>query len=201
MEKEDLLTGLFTFTGEYRLDSAQLDDSILAQGTGPLEFNAEDGAIYGLGIIEKILSVVSVTDVFKGQSPDILKQGLQYDKIHLLGNFQDGSLVFEEIILESSTMKIAGRGEINLLTLEMDATVLVAPVKLFNQILGYIPFVGKAIGNLATVPLGIKGDIRDPSVSPVSASAVADNVLDVMKKTANIPFDIIQPLIPGGDGG
>jgi len=197
-EQENLLTGSFTVTGEYHLDSPQpLGPSLLSQGTGTIAFEAEDGAVYGLGIIEKILSVVSLTDVFKGKSPDLLKEGLQYDRIHLMGTIEEGNLILEEVLLESSSMKMAGRGEINLLSAELDGVVLVAPVKLFNQILGYIPLLGDALGKLATVPVGIKGKISDPSVTPLSASAVSGNILDVMKETANLPLDIIQPIFPG----
>ncbi|MGD9321312.1 MAG: hypothetical protein PVH99_15170, partial [Desulfobacteraceae bacterium] len=53
-------------------------------------------------------------------------------------------------------------------------------------------------GTLIAVPVRVSGDLADPKVSPMSASAVGSSLLDVMKRTLELPFELMEVEPTGG---
>jgi hypothetical protein len=60
-----------------------------------------------------------------------------------------------------------------------------------------IPLVSDIFaGTLVTIPVKVYGDLKDPKVSPLSPSAVGDELLAMMKRTLGLPFKIIDFFLP-----
>ena len=76
--------------------------------------------------------------------------------------------------------------------------MLVAPFKTVDLIVKYFPLVNNVLANtLITIPFKVKGDLGDPTVTILSPTAIGEGVLGIMKRTLQLPFTVIQPIIPG----
>jgi uncharacterized protein YhdP len=147
--------------------------------------------------LAKIFALLNVTEIFRGKLPDLLEEGFAYNSMEAKGGFQDGRLVFEEAVVDGSSMDIACKGFVDPVNKKIDLTVLVAPFKTIDRIIRAIPLVGYLLGGkLVSVPVRVTGDLEDPTVIPFSASAVGSELIEMMSRTLHLPFKIIQPLLP-----
>ena len=193
-DKKGLMSGNFDLGGNLR-GRGKYEE--LAQSLqGKAEFLANDGRIYRFGVLAKIFALLNVTEIFVGKLPDLGKEGFAYNSMKAKGNLHDGKLTVKEGIIDGSSMKIVWQGDIDLITKKMDLTVLVAPLKTADRIIERIPWVGEILGGtLVSIPIKVTGDITDPTVKPLSPSAVKSEILGIMKRILRLPFKII-PLIP-----
>jgi hypothetical protein len=184
----------------------ELYGRILARGTpeelvksmeGNIEFHAKDGRIdYALGLV-RIVEFLNVTEIYRGKLPDLRKEGLPYDRITIKVALQKDKMIFKEWTLDGPTMEIVGQGEIDLAERTMKMNVLVAPLKTVDRIIKAIPLVSDIFaGTLLTIPVKVHGDLKDPKVTPLSPSAVGDELFAMMKRTLGLPFKVIEPLLP-----
>jgi hypothetical protein len=88
-----------SITGDYELSS-----SIRAQGAGKeilsslegrVDFKARDGKIYRYPILQKILSVLSVLEVFHGGTPELGGSGIPYLSMAVRGDIHKGKFTVE----------------------------------------------------------------------------------------------------------
>jgi hypothetical protein len=193
-DKKGLMTGNFEFGGN--LVARGKYEELAKSLRGNVEFLANDGRIYRFGLLAKIFALLNVTEIFLGKLPDLGKEGFAYDSMKATGNLHDGKLTVKEGILDGPSMKIVWKGDINLITKKMALTVLVAPLKTADRIIEKIPWLGKILGGtLISIPVGVTGDISDPTVLPLSPSAVGSEILGIMKRILQLPIKTV-PLTP-----
>jgi len=71
----------------------------------------------------------------------------------------------------------------------------VSPLKTVDTVVRNIPLVGNILGgSLVSIPVKVTGDINDPTVVPLSPSAVGSGLLGTMKRVFQLPFTLTQPL-------
>jgi hypothetical protein len=187
-------TGTFELYG--RILAQGRPEDLLNSMEGNIEFHARDGRIdYALGLV-RILEFLNVTEIYRGKVPDLKKEGLSYDRITINITLQKGKLIFKELTIDGASLEMAGQGEINLIDRKINLTVLVAPLKTVDRITKRIPLVNTIFaGTLVTIPVKIQGDLKDPRVTPLSASAVGAELFAMMKRTLGLPFKVIEPLL------
>jgi hypothetical protein len=197
---ERKMTGRFDLSGKL---TASGDRDLLANGSrGNLDFIAKDGRIYELTVLNKILAVLNLTEIFRGRLPDLTKDGFAYKSMKITGDIADGHLQLKEAVIDGSSMKLIGQGDVDLIKKELDLTVLVAPLKTADAIFSQIPVLGKIVtgkdGTLLSIPFGVKGELKDPKITALPATAVGSGMLGILKRTLEFPVDVIQPLLPNG---
>ncbi len=186
-----------------------LEGDIKARGTGKtliqningnLTFYAPKGRSYAgrdFRTLIKIFSLLNVTDIFKGKLPDIENKGFAYNHIRAKADIQHGKIKLEEMIVDGDSMNIVCQGYIDLAHNQMDVTALVAPLKTIDFFIKKIPIVKDILGgSLISIPIGIKGSIENPNVTPIPPSAVGSGLLGIVKRTLQLPVKIIQPFSP-----
>ena len=186
-----------------------LEGNIKAQGTaktltqnlnGDLTFYAPKGRSYAgrdFRTLIKIFSLLNVTDIFKEKLPDIENQGFAYNSIHAKADIQSGKINLTEMIVDGDSMNIVCQGYIDLANNQMDVTALIAPLKTIDFFIKKIPIVKDILGgSLISIPVGIKGSLENPDVTPIPASAVGSGLLGIVKRTLQLPVKIIQPFSP-----
>lgn len=193
--KKGPVTGRFDFEGQIMGKGKSQD---LARSLrGNLEFVSSNGRIYRYGLLAKIFALLNLTEIFRGKLPDVVGEGFAYNSIRVKGNLQNGKLALNEAIIDGSSIGIVCEGDIDLLDKNLDLTVLVAPLKTVDSILKKIPLVSHILGGtLVSIPVKVTGDWGDPTVTPLSASAVGSGLLGVMERTLNLPIKIIEFLLP-----
>jgi hypothetical protein len=120
----------------------------------------------------------------------MIEKGFGFKFFRIQARLQDGRLLHEKFILNGDEMTITGAGEIDLLHEHIDFTLLVAPQKTLDSILGHIPLIGGILHTIDTIPLRLKGTFDDIHVLPLAPSAVGYELKEVMKETLGIPIKL-----------
>jgi hypothetical protein len=93
-------------------------------------------------------------------------------------------------------VNIASYGELDAINREIDMTVLVAPFETIDSVINKIPVVRSILGStLVVVPVRVKGSLEDPTVIPLSPTAVGSEVLGIMKRTLKLPVKLVHPFL------
>jgi hypothetical protein len=195
-DKQHLMAGRFDLEGEIMAKSrpSEFPKSL----SGHLEFNSTEGRIYRFGMLAKIFALLNVTEIYRGEVPDLKGEGFAYNTVTANGVFEDGKLIIKDTFIDSPSMGIAIEGNIDLINNRVDLIVLVAPFKTVDRIVKIIPLVGNILGgNLISIPFRAIGDLGDPDVIPLSPKAVGSGLLGILERTLKLPITIIQPVLPG----
>ncbi len=195
-DKQHLMAGDFNLEGELMAKArpSEFPKSL----TGNLKLNAVQGRIYRFGMLAKIFALLNVTEIYRGEVPDLKGKGFAYNSMTANGVFEDGKLIITDTSIDSPSMGIAIEGDIDLIKNKVDLIVLVAPFKTVDRIVKVIPLVGNILGgNLISIPFRAIGDLGDPDVIPLSPTAVGSGLLGILERTLKLPITIIQPVLPG----
>jgi hypothetical protein len=193
--KKNLADGSFNLEGE--LMSKSRPAAFPKSLTGNLEFTAAEGRIYRFGMLAKIFALLNVTEIYRGEVPDLKGKGFAYNSMVATGVFEDGKLIIKDTSIDSPSMGIAIEGDIDLIKKKVNLVVLVAPFKTVDRIVKLIPLFGNIMGgNLISIPFRAIGDLGDPDVIPLSPTAVGSGLLGILERTLKLPITIIQPVLP-----
>jgi len=184
-------TGLFDLKGHIKArgSAEHLSESV----QGELEAFAEDGRINHSIPLEKVFAYLSVIEIFRGQLPRMTEEGLAYKSINIRGDFQEGKFVLSEGVLNGLSMNMAAEGYYDLTDKKMKGTLLLAPMTTADSIIDKIPGINHIMGGtLVSIPVEIEGELSDPLVNVLPASSVGEGLWGMMKRTAELPFLIID---------
>ncbi|GEM_PF-2352986 len=193
LEKPDLIDGRFDLTG--RLNTQGPSDKLAQSIQGEMQLNAREGRIYRFNLLSKTLAVVNVTEIFRGKLPDLMQGGLAYDRIDIQVSIKDSVVTIDQAVIDGASANIAAEGTIDLVSGETDMIVLVAPFKTMDALVQYTPVIRDWFGGtLISIPVRVTGAFSDPTVTPLSPTAVGSSLMNLMKKTINLPVKIVEPL-------
>jgi uncharacterized protein YhdP len=193
LEKPDLIDGRFDLTG--RLESQGPPKQLSQTVRGQMEFNARKGRIYRFTLLSKALAVVNVTEIFRGKLPDLMEGGLAYESIEIQVDIEDSLLTIKQAVIDGASANIAGQGTVNLVTGETDMIILVAPFKTVDALVRYMPVINDWLGGtLVSIPVRVSGAFSDPTVTPLSPNAVGSSLMNLMKRTVDLPVKLVEPL-------
>jgi AsmA-like protein len=134
----------------------------------------------------------------RGELPDMGWDGFACKSIKLKGDIQNGLLLRHEVVIEGDIMNVVRQGEVNLVDNKINLTILIAPFKTIDYIVSKIPLVSNILaGTLITIPINVTGNLSDPTVPPFLPKRSESGVLGIMKRMLELPFEAIQPVIPG----
>lgn len=198
--KKELATGTYNLNGEVLAKARP--EAIARSLTGKLAFSADKGRIYRFGLLAKLLSILNVTEIYRGEIPDLTGEGFAYHSMTASAKLQGGKIIMEECAIDGVSMGIACEGDIDLVEKKIDLLILVAPFKTVDRIVDILPLIGKILGGkLISIPFKAKGDLNDPNVYPLPPTAVGSGILGILERTLKLPITIIQPVISGLKGG
>jgi hypothetical protein len=192
--KEDLATGSYNLSGEILAKAKP--EAITRSLTGNLVFSAEQGRIYRFGLLAKLLAILNVTEIYRGEVPDLIGEGFAYRSMSAIAKLQGGKIIMEECSIDGVSMGIACEGDIDLVEDKIDLLILVAPFKTVDRIVEILPLIGNVLGGkLISIPFKAKGDLNDPDVYALPPTAVGSGILGILERTLKLPLTIIQPII------
>jgi hypothetical protein len=189
------ITGIFDLTAHLRSQGKSGD--FMKSLRGRIMFTARDGEILDYPMLTKIFEVLNFTDMLRGKFPDLEKQAFSYNSITIKGYIKEGKLILREAAIDGTSSDLAAEGEIDLIDKKIDITVLVAPFETVDYIIKHIPLVSNILGNtLITIPVKVEGDLSNPTVTVLSPTAIGEGILGIMKRTLQLPFTVIKPILP-----
>ncbi|MCF6290584.1 MAG: AsmA-like C-terminal domain-containing protein [Desulfobacterales bacterium] len=161
--------------------------------------HSENGTILRMRLLSQIFKVVNITDLFvtTGQYSG---KGLAYSQLDLEADIDNNELVIDRAVIRGQGLNLFGRGRLDLATLDSDLTILIAPLKTLDAILARVPLVGRIIGGknatVVTIPVGVKGNIKEPKITLLPPEAIGDAVIEMVRDTLLLPFRILSPILP-----
>jgi uncharacterized protein YhdP len=192
------MVGKFDFDGKVTGQGKYEEAAKSLQGN--FKYNADGGTIYRFGLLGKIFAFLNVTEVFSGRLPDLAEEGFAYNFATAKGDLQDGKLALKELIIDSPSMEIVCLGDIDYVDEKLDLKVLVAPLRTVDLIVKKTPIVRDILGGtLVSIPIKVTGDWGNPTVAPLSPSAVGSGLLGIIKRTLELPVKLIEPLAPDNE--
>jgi hypothetical protein len=192
--KKHMLTGSYTLTANIAAKggNGNLADSL----EGDVELKAKDGRILRFDTLAKIISLLAVSEIYRGVVPDLIGEGCAYTSIETKGKIKNGKLVLSDSVVAGPCIKVVFRGEIDLAKQKVDVTALVAPLRTVERVVDATPLMGKVLNEaFVTLPVRISGNLADPAVVLLSPSAVGEELFGVMKRVFKLPLSIFQPLV------
>ncbi|SPJ14720.1 putative Membrane protein-like [Syntrophobacter sp. SbD2] len=195
--KQHILSGSYTLTGN--LAASGCDDNLLDSLEGDVEIKAKDGRIYSFDTLGKVISLLSISEIYRGVVPDLIGQGCGYKSIEAKGKIKNGTLVLSDSVVNGPCVKMVFRGKIDLSKQKVDVIALVAPIRTVERVVDATPLMGKVLDEaFVTLPVHISGNLDDPAVVLLSPSAVGEELFGVMKRVFKLPLIIFQPLVENG---
>jgi hypothetical protein len=171
--------------------------TLLSSLEGTVDLTARDGKIYRYPLLAKVFSILSVTEIFRGKTPELGGSGFPYRSLIVKGELRRGKLLLDRAFIDGSSIDLIAEGEVDIARGKIDLVVLVAPFSTINWIVRHIPLVGKVMGGtLISIPVKVSGDLADPEVTFLAPSAVGSRLVELMKNILQLPVDIISPVLP-----
>ncbi|MCU0587761.1 MAG: AsmA-like C-terminal region-containing protein [Syntrophobacteraceae bacterium] len=190
---EGLVDGTLELEGA--LSSAGPPDDLLASLQGRIDVKAREGRIFPIGFIGKVFSVLNITEIYRGQIPDLTNRGCAYDSITASGVIRDGILTLDNSVVDAHCMKMIWKGTVDLRARRADLVMVVAPLRTVDRIIDKVPILGDILnGSLLSFPVRVSGDLKDPDVVPLSPSALGAGLIDLLKRTIQTPTRLMEPL-------
>jgi hypothetical protein len=196
--ESSIIGGTFNLNGE--LYASGSTDAVVKAMKGGLIATAENGVIRRSLFFARILSLLNLTEIYRGHFPDLRTQGIEFQRSVARAEIRDGKILLPEWSLVGPTFWMGSRGEIDLATQQIDFTIMVSPFRTADRIINSIPGLRWILGGrLVAIPMRATGHIDDPRVVPLSPTAVGTSLLEMGKRALMLPIQIIQPLVPGMD--
>jgi hypothetical protein len=195
--QKQLATGTFNLNGQ--LLSTSKPDEFLQSLSGEVVLSAEKGRINRFGLLAKILSILNVTEIYRGEIPDLTGKGFAYHGLKISANLEGSKLIMQECAIDGVSMGIACEGHIDLSGKKVNLIILVAPFKTVDRIVKVLPLLKHVLGGkLISIPFRAKGDLADPEVIPLPPTAIGAGVLGILERTLKLPITIMQPVLSFG---
>ncbi|MCJ7593897.1 MAG: AsmA-like C-terminal domain-containing protein, partial [Desulfobacterales bacterium] len=195
LDKQFRGTGRYDLTGNISAEGKP--EALPGSLQGHLSFEAREGRIYHGGLLVKLLSILSVTEIFRGKIPDIGKEGFGYYTAEVKVDLQNGRIRLNKAVLDGATVDIFCEGEIDILSNTVDLTVLATTFRSARTIVSSIPLVRDIFKEpLLAVPVRITGPLADPRVTPLSPLAVGTQLLGFAKGLLRAPIEVIRGVLP-----
>lgn len=173
---------------------------IIGRLEGPLNMTFRQGVIEQNRILSTLLEVLNVTEIVKGRLPNMATTGFKYSIITVDGQFKNGKLVVDKLLVDGETLEILGFGEIDLEKETVNLELLAAPFKTVDTIIKYLPGVNYLMGDsLVVVPVNVSGPLANPKVSIMSPASVSKGLLNLGSRVLKLPYKLMESIITGGE--
>jgi hypothetical protein len=158
-----------------------------------LQYSSKDGYVYHDAHLAKLLSLLSVNDMYRGKIPDLRTAGFPYDSLIVKGTMQNGILTIGPAKLEAPVMQIVATGTIDLPRKRLNLAALVAPLQTVNKIQEMLPLVKHIIpSSIVALPVEIKGDFSNIKLRILSMTGITTRIFDIMVDALSTPVRVLE---------
>jgi hypothetical protein len=191
-DQQLLLSGEFDLRADLRTHGRQAE--LTSNLEGPVVLHLGKGKVEKSEFLRIILAQESVKSYLAKKGPRLDEHGFEYRAIEMHGRFAGGRWYIEEGLFDSPTLGLAAKGSVGVDGRDAQLTVLVVPFSRIQWLVRKVPILGYVFGGtLTSIPLGVSGDIHDPRVVPLSATAVASQLLGIFERTFKLPGKLVTP--------
>jgi uncharacterized protein YhdP len=183
------MTGQVHLTG--KLETVGRNDAERKQNlNGAFNLRIADGTIHRMRVLVQILNLLDLSRWFTLQLPDLTKQGIRFRSI--TGDFKvtNGVYSTENLIVDSSDLRMTGIGKIDVPEDEVDFIVAVRPFAGIDSAMSYIPVLGRSIAaiknSFLVASFHITGRIDEPTITAAPLGTLSEWFWGVLGIPKNI---------------
>ena len=191
--KHHILSGTYTLTGN--LATKGKEGSLAESLEGEVELKAKDGRIFGFDTFAKIISLLGITEIYRGVGvlPDLVREGCTYNSLESKGKIRSGKLVLSDSVIDGQCLKMVFHGEIDLVRTESGRGCPCSSAPHHGESGRGDPHYGEAPGRgFRDCADPHKRGLADPTVVPLSPTAVGGELFGFMKRIFQLPLTIFQ---------
>ncbi|QWV92633.1 AsmA-like C-terminal domain-containing protein [Geomonas oryzisoli] len=192
--KKQEVTGAMSLQGDLSVRGESAAD-FRRSLQGNVKLRIERGSIRKFSTLSKIFSILNVSQLFKGQLPDMVSGGMPFNKITGDIAFSNGVAMTQNLFVDSNAMNISAVGKVDLVKNELDLNVGVQPLQTVDKVVSKIPIFGWILTgkdkSLITTYFEAKGRIEDPQVTAVPVKSLAKGVFNIFKRVFELPARLI----------
>jgi uncharacterized protein involved in outer membrane biogenesis len=157
---------------------------------GAFNLKIEDGTIHRMRIVVQLLNLLDLSRWFTFQIPDLTKQGIRFRAITADFKVTNGIYSTDNLIVDSSDLRMTGAGKIDVPKDELDFVVAVRPFAGIDAAISYIPLLGRSIAaiknSFLVASFNITGRIDEPTITPAPLGTVSEWFWGVLGIPKNI---------------
>jgi uncharacterized protein YhdP len=183
------MTGRVSLTG--KLETVGKNDTERKQNlNGAFNLKIEDGMINRMRVVVQLLNLLDLSRWFTLQLPDLTKEGIRFRSI--TGDFKvtHGVYSTENLIVDSTDLRMTGIGTIDVPKDHVDFVVAVRPFAGIDTGLSYIPLLGRGVAaiknSFLVASFNISGRIDDPTITPAPLGTLSEWFWGVLGIPKNI---------------
>ena len=151
---------------------------------GAFNLRIEDGTINRMRIVVQILNLLDLSRWFTLQLPDLTKQGIRFRAITADFKVTKGIYATENLIVDSSDLRMTGAGKIDVPNDEIDLVVAVRPFAGIESAFNQVPILGRGVAAIMNSFLvgafNIKGRIDDPVITAMPLGTLTEMFWSVL---------------------
>ncbi len=199
-ELPGLATGQLQSSGTLTLTTAPGLEWISTLG-GKVKLKAVDGNILRSFVLEKILTAINITGLFK-KGPG--GKGMPYDEMSATFLLDKGVAKTEDLLLHSPSLRGGGTGQIDLVHLTCDAYVAVQPLQLTDSVVrgaSNLPLIKQlGVGSLLfgkdksilVVAYHVHGPLANLQLDHIPTQGLQGGVLGIFEQTLGLPTNLFM---------
>jgi uncharacterized protein involved in outer membrane biogenesis len=189
-----LLTGPMDLRVDVRTEGQA--SQLLQNLKGTVSVDVRNGTVTKFALLGNILSMQNVVALATEGGPKLGADAFPFRQLSAKGHFESGRIYIDEGVFHSNAIGLGANGWISLTDFQSRLTVLVAPLALVDEAVRKLPVLGYVVGGTFTsLPVGVSGDIRDPTVVPLGPRAITDEMMGLLGRTLSLPTRVV----PGKD--
>ena len=174
-----------------KLETAGKNDMERKQNlNGAFNLRIEDGTIKRMRILVQLLNLLDLSRWFSFQMPDLAKQGIRFRAITADFKVSNGIYFTDNLIVDSSDLRMTGAGKIDIPRDELDFVVAVRPFAGIDAVISYIPLLGRGVAaiknSLLVASFNITGHIDEPTITPAPLGTLSEWFWGVLGIPKNI---------------
>lgn len=197
------LRGDFFLQGELGGPGSQ---RFLSTSYGNVHFTVRDGVMRHSPLLGSIFSILNVSQLFKGNLPDVSREGVPFTLMTADLSLDKGILQNKYLVIESHSLDMSYLGQFNLLDNQLDLVVVVKPLGNVDAVVSHLPVAGWILTGeertFLTTQFKVTGKADDPQVEAIPITTLSKGVLGIIQRTLSLPWKLVtDPAILWGQGG
>lgn len=157
---------------------------------GAFQLRIEEGTINRMRVLVQLLNLLDLSRWFTLQLPDLTKQGIRFRAITADFKVVGGVYATENLLVDSSDLRMTGVGKIDVPKDELDLVIAVRPFAGIDSAINQIPILGRGIAaiknSFLVASFNIKGKIEDPTITPAPLGTLSEMFWSVLGIPKNI---------------
>lgn len=184
------ITGALTVTGEMSATGSSAAD-LKKSAAGNIKIHSKDGMLRQFSWLSKVFSILNVSQLFSFKLPDMVSNGMPYNRIDGNLAIKDGVVSTDDLFIASNAMNMSIVGTSDFIHEKLDLTLGIQPLQTVDKVVSKIPIVGWLLTGenkaMFTTYFEIKGKSTDPSVSAIPITSLGKGVLGIFKRVFQLP--------------